>query len=327
MNASYRRASLALVAGTLAAALGTLPALAQEYPTHEIHAVCSFAAGSGADILVRYYSDKLAKLSGRPVIVENRAGALGVIGTDYAAKAKPDGYTILVAPISSTLAAAPFLFKKLPYDPLKDFTAVAPISSLNFVVAVSGTSSIKSIAELVSYLKSKPDQGSYGIANNTGQVTGELSNEMTGLSTLYVPYTHATSALTDTISGEVDFMTYDITFLLPQARSGRVRILAVTSAARLTTLPDVPTMAESGFPGYDLAPWWGVVVPAGTPKPIVDKLAAWFNQITASEETHRFLENLATDPFPGSPESMAALIRTEIEQWGRYVRLAKIEPQ
>jgi tripartite-type tricarboxylate transporter receptor subunit TctC len=122
-------------------------------------------------------------------------------------------------------------------------------------------------------------------------------------------------------------MTYDITFLLPQARSGRVRILAVTSAARLATLPEIPTMAESGFPGYNLTPWWGVVVPAGTPKAVVDRLAAWFNQITASEETRKFLENLATDPFPGSPESMAALLQTEIEQWGKYVRLAKIEPQ
>jgi tripartite-type tricarboxylate transporter receptor subunit TctC len=114
---------------------------------------------------------------------------------------------------------------------------------------------------------------------------------------------------------------------VPQARAGRLRILAVTSATRRAALPDVPTMAESGFSGYDLAPWWGVVVPAGTPKPVVDKLAAWFNQITASEETQKFLGNLATDPFPGTPESMAALIKLEIEQWGRYVRLAKIEPQ
>jgi tripartite-type tricarboxylate transporter receptor subunit TctC len=135
------------------------------------------------------------------------------------------------------------------------------------------------------------------------------------------------SALTDLLGGEVDFMTYDVTFLISQVRSGRVRMLAITSAARLATLPEVPTMVESGFPGYDLTPWWGVVVPAGTPKPIVDQLAAWFNQITASDETRKFLENLATDPFPGSPESMAALIRVEIEQWGKYVRLAKIEPQ
>jgi tripartite-type tricarboxylate transporter receptor subunit TctC len=114
---------------------------------------------------------------------------------------------------------------------------------------------------------------------------------------------------------------------VPQVRAGRVRILAVTSATRRAALPDVPTMQEAGFAGYDLAPWWGVVVPAGTPRPVVEKLAAWFNQITASDETRKFLENLATDPFPGSPESMSALIRTEIEQWGKYVRLAKIEPQ
>jgi tripartite-type tricarboxylate transporter receptor subunit TctC len=150
---------------------------------------------------------------------------------------------------------------------------------------------------------------------------------MAGLKTTYVPYKQAMSSLTDLISGQVDFMTYDITFLLPQARSGRVRILAVTSATRLATLPEVPTMVESGFAGYDLTPWWGVVVPAGTPKPIVDQLAAWFNQITAAEETRKFLENLATEPFPGNSESMAALIRVEIDQWGKYVRLAKIEPQ
>ena len=135
------------------------------------------------------------------------------------------------------------------------------------------------------------------------------------------------SALTDAITGQVDFMTYDITFLVPQARAGRMRILAVTSATRLAPLPDVPTMAELGLPGYDLAPWWGVVVPPARPSPIVDKLAAWFNQITASEETQKFLENLGDRSLSRNPESMAALLRTEIDQWGRYVRLAKIEPQ
>jgi tripartite-type tricarboxylate transporter receptor subunit TctC len=133
--------------------------------------------------------------------------------------------------------------------------------------------------------------------------------------------------LSDLLGGEVDFMSYDVTFLMAQARAGRLRILALTSATRLSMLPEVPTMAESGFPGYDLTPWFGVVVPAGTPKTIVDKLAAWFNQISTSEETRKFLENVATEPFPGTSESMAALIKAESENWGKYVRLAKIEPQ
>ncbi len=320
-------ASLALAAGMLAAALATTPASAQEYPTHEIHAVCSFAAGSGADILVRYYSDKLAKLSGKPVIVENRAGALGVIGTDYAAKAKPDGYTIMVAPISSTLAAAPFLFKKLPYDPLRDFAAVAPISSLNFVVAVAGTSPIKSIAELTTFLKSKGDHGSYGIANNTGQVAGEVFKEMAGLKSVMIPYTTTAPAVTDLVGGRLDYVVSDATFMTSQARAGRVRILAVTGAKRSTALPDVPTMAEAGYPGYDISAWWGVVVPAGTPKPIIQRLAGWLAQINSTEETRKFLQNVSTDVLSGTPESMAELVKQDNERWSRYTKIAHIEPQ
>ena len=316
-----------------ALALALLPAAtpptaaAQDYPAREIRSICNFSAGSGADIVVRYYSDRLSKLAGRAVVVENKVGVQGNIATEYVARSKADGYTIMITPASSTLAAARHLFKQLPFDPDKDFTPVTTLAKLSFAIAVDAKSPVRTIAELTEHLRKKPGHGAYATGSNTGQVTGELYKEMAGLSTTYVPYKETMSALTDTISGEVDFMTYDVTFLVPQARGGRVRILAVTSATRLATLPEVPTMAESGFPGYDLAPWWGVVVPAGTPRPIVDKLAAWFNQITASEETHKFLANLATDPFPGSPESMAALIRTEIEQWGRYVKLAKIEPQ
>jgi tripartite-type tricarboxylate transporter receptor subunit TctC len=315
------------VLGLVFLSVAATPAVGQEYPAREIRSVCNFSAGSGADILVRYYSDRLSKLAGKAVVVENRPGVQGNLATEYVAHSKPDGYTIMITPASSTLAAARHLFKQLPFDPDRDFAPVTTLAKLSFAIAIDAKSPIRTIAELTEYLKRKPGHGHYATGSNTGQVTGELYKEMAGLSTVYVPYKQATSALTDTISGEVDFMTYDITFLLPQARSGRVRILAVTSAARLATLPEVPTMAESGFPGFDLTPWWGVVVPAGTPQPVVDKLAAWFNQITASDETRKFLENLATDPFPGSPESMAALIRIEIEQWGKYVRLAKIEPQ
>jgi tripartite-type tricarboxylate transporter receptor subunit TctC len=317
-----RALRLALLSSALAA-----PAAAQDYPAREIRSICNFSAGSGADIVVRYYSDRLSKLAGKAVVVENKVGVQGNIATEYVARSKADGYTIMITPASSTLAAARHLFKQLPFDPDKDFVPVTTLAKLSFAIAVDAKSPIKTVAELTEHLKKKPGHGAYATGSNTGQVTGELYKEMAGLRTTYVPYKQTMSALTDVIGGQVDFMTYDITFLLPQARSGRVRVLAVTSAARLGTLPDVPTMAESGFPGYDLTPWWGVVVPAGTPKPIVDKLATWFNQITASEETRSFLENLATEPFPGSPESMAALIRVEIDRWGKYVKLAKIEPQ
>jgi tripartite-type tricarboxylate transporter receptor subunit TctC len=303
------------------------PALAQEYPVREIRAICSFAAGSGGGILVRYYSDKISKLAGKPVIVENRVGAQGVIGTEHAARAKPDGYTILITPASSTLAAAPHIFKKLPYDPIKDFTAVAPISRLNFVVAVDGKSPIRSINELVAHLKKKPDHGSYGMGNNTGQVVGELFKEMAGLKTVQIAYKTSVQGITDLVGGQLDFLIWDATFMSGQARSGRLRLIAVTGATRSTALPDVATMAESGLAGYDITAWWGVVVPAGTPRPIVERLAGWINQINATEETRKFLYGVATDVLSGNPDEMAAMIKKDIERWRRYAALAKIEPQ
>ena len=318
---------VAAAACVLGAALCTAPAAAQEYPTHEIRAICSFAAGSGADILVRYYSDRIAKLAGKPVIVENRVGAQGVIGTEAAARAKPDGYTILIAPASSTLSGAPYLFKKLPYDPIKDFTPVAPITSLNFVVAVDGKSSVKTVADLIAELKKKSDNGSFGINNNTGQVAGELFKGMAGLKSERIPYTTTVQGITDMMGGRLDFMISDATFMTGQARAGRIRLIAVTGSKRSAALPDVPTMAEAGLAGFDISAWWGVVAPAGTPKPIVDRLASWIAQINATEETRAFLHNVSTDVLNGTPEQMAVMLKEDGERWARYVKLAKIEPQ
>jgi tripartite-type tricarboxylate transporter receptor subunit TctC len=311
----------------LAVLVPARPVAAQDYPAREIRSICNFAAGSGADILVRYYSERLAQVAGKPVIVENKVGVQGNIATEFVARAKPDGYTIMITPASSTLAAARYLFKQLPFDPDKDFAPVTTLARLSFAIAVDARSPIRTIAELTGRLKKKPGHGNYGTGSNTGLVAAELYKEMAGLGTTHVPYKAAPNALADLLGGEIDFMSYDVTFLVPQVRAGRVRLLALTSAARLSMLPEVPTMAESGFPGYDLTPWFGVVVPAGTPKAVVDKLAVWFNQISASEETRKFLENFATEPFPGTSQSMAALLAREIEQWGRYTRLAKIEPQ
>jgi tripartite-type tricarboxylate transporter receptor subunit TctC len=330
LHASFKQPASFAAALALSGALIGIPApyaQAQEYPSREIHAVCSFAAGSGADVLVRYYSDKIAKLAGKPVVVENRAGAQGIIGTEYAARAKPDGYTILVAPISSTLAAAPYLFKKLPYDPIKDFAPVAPISSLNFVFAVDSKSPVKTLQGLIAEMKKKPDNGSYGIANNTGQVAGEVFKEMSGLKSVLIPYTTTAPAVTDMIGGRLDYVVGDATFLTGQARAGRVRIIAVTGSKRSAALADVPTVAESGFPGFEVSAWWGVVVPAGTPQPIIDKLAGWIGQINAMEETRKFLHNVSTDVLNGTPQSMMALIKQDNERWARYTKLAKIAPQ
>jgi tripartite-type tricarboxylate transporter receptor subunit TctC len=308
----------------LCVSLAAGPLRAQDYPAREIRSICNFAPGSGADIIVRYYSEQLARLAGKPVIVENKPGAQGSIASAFVAKSAPDGYTIHITPASSTLAAAPHIFKQLPFDPIKDFASVTTINSLTFVVAVDAAKPINSVQELIQILKQKPGHGFYGTQSNSGQIAAELFKASTGLSTEYVPFKVTGDAFTNLLAGQIDFMSVDSTWAKSQPK---VRILAVTAAKRSSTMPEIPTLAEAGVPGVDVAPWWGVVVPAGTPRPIIDKLAAWFNQITASDATKQFLARAALDPFPGSPEQMAALLKSEVERWGGFVRLAKIERQ
>ena len=302
-------------------------AAAQEYPARDIRSICNFAPGSGADIIVRYYSEKLAKLAGKPVIVENKPGANGAIANADLARSKPDGHSIMITPASSTIAAAPYLFKNLPFNSEKDFTAVTTIASLSFVLMVDASKPVKTVDELVAHLKSRPNHGFYGTSNNTGVIAAELFKQAAGLKTTYAPYKQNTQALTDLLQGTVDFLSYDATWAASQAKGGRVRILAATAAKRSVAFPDVPTLAELGYGKNDVTPWWGVVVPAGTPKPIVDKLAGWFNQISAEKDTQQFLARAAFDPFPGSPEQMAKLLKDDAARWKGYVELAKIEPQ
>jgi tripartite-type tricarboxylate transporter receptor subunit TctC len=313
------------LSGTLA--LTASPALAQQYPTHEIHSICNFAVGTGADILVRYFSDRLGKAIGKPVIVDNKPGAQGNIATEALVKSKADGYTIMITPGSSTLAAAPYLSKSLPFDPLRDIQPVTTVAKLNFAFAVRADNPARTIQELRDNLKKKPDHGSWGTSNNTGQVSGELFKAASGLKSLFVPYKASSQALTDLLSGQLDFMVFDATFLSTQMKGGKIRLLSMTGATRTAALPDVPTMQELGFKGYDVTPWWGVVVPAGTPRPIVDRLETLFNQIVKSDETRQYLARVATDPLPGNQKMMAAMVRTDMERWKSWVKLAKIEPQ
>ena len=297
---------------------------AQEYPAREIRSICNFAPGSGADIIVRYYSDQLARLAGKPVVVENKPGAQGSLASAFVAKSAPDGYTIHITPASSTLASAPHIFKQLPYDPLKDFAPVTTINSLTFVIAVDASKPFRNVSDLITHLKSKPGHGFYGTQSNSGLIAAEWLKSQTGLETVSVPFKVTGDAFANLLSGQIDFMSVDSTWAKGQSK---VRILAVTAAKRAGTMPEIPTLAESGVPGVDVAPWWGVVVPAGTPRPIIDRLAGWFNQITASEETRQFLARAAFEPVPGSPEQMSELLKKDAARWKGYVELAKIEPQ
>jgi tripartite-type tricarboxylate transporter receptor subunit TctC len=301
-------------------------AQAQDYPAREIRSICNFAAGSGADIVVRYYSERLSRVAGKPVVVENKPGAQGAVANDYVAKSRPDGYTILITPASSTIAAAPHIFKQLSFDPQKDFAPVTTLLTLSFTIAVDAASPVHTVGELVARLKAKPGNGFYGTQSNSGQIAAELFKEKTGLATVYVPFKITGDAFANLLSGAIDFMSVDSTWAAPMHPS-RVRILAVTSAKRNPSLPEVPTLEELGLKDFDVSPWFGVLVPAGTPRPVIDRLAGWFNQINADAETQQFLARQAAVAFPGTPESMAALLKTETERWGRYVKLAKIQPQ
>ena len=304
----------------------TTKAGAQDYPAREIRSICNFAPGSGADIVVRYYSDALAKLAGRPVVVDNKPGAQGLLASDFVAKSRPDGYTLMITPASSTLASAPHLFRKLPFDPVKDFDSVTTLLTLSFTITVDAAGPLRSVQDLVAHLKSKPGEGFYGTQSNSGQIAAELFKAKLGLKTTYVPFKVTGDAFTNLLGGNIDFMSVDSTWSATM-HPARVRILAVTSAKRNSSLPDIPTLAELGLKDFDITPWWGVVVPAGTPRPVIDRLAGWFNQIGAQPETRQFLARQAADPFPGNPDSMAALMKADVERWGRYVKLAKIEPQ
>jgi len=302
-------------------------ATAQDYPSKEIHALCNYGPGSGADVIVRFYSDRLSKLAGKPVVVENKVGANGMIATDALAKSRPDGYTLLITPAASTIAAAPYVFKSLPFDTQKDFQPVTTIATVAFVLLVDASKPYKSLDELVKFLKARPGEGFYGAQSNSGVISAEIFKAKAGLKTTYTPYKANAQALTDLLQGNVDFLAYDATWAAAQAKGGKVRILASAAGERSSTLPEVPTLTELGYGGGDVSPWWGVVVPAGTPRAVVERLAGWFNQITAAADTKQFLFNQAFDPLPGSPDQMQALLKTAAVRWKGYAELAKITPQ
>jgi tripartite-type tricarboxylate transporter receptor subunit TctC len=316
----------ALASLTALAALMPAPGGAQDYPSREIYSVVNFGPGSGMDIMIRYYSAKLAELAGKSVIVVNKAGAQGNIATEYLVRSKPDGYTIMITPASATLAAAASLFKKLPFDPAKDIQPVVLLAKLEFVIAVDGKSSIRSISDLTQALKRKHGNGAYGTTSNTGIVSAELYEQRAGLQTNQVVY-KGNELFNDLHGGHLDFISMAPTSLAEPIRTGKMRGLAVTSSTRLGLLPEPPTMAESGFPDYDLIPWIGLVVPSGTPQPIVDKLAAWHRQINSTAETQEKLILFGMDPLEGDAAAMAARIKSDTEKWAAFVKLAKIVPQ
>jgi tripartite-type tricarboxylate transporter receptor subunit TctC len=242
------------------------------------------------------------------------------------AHAKPDGYTFMITPGFVTLSEVAFIFRQLPFDPVKDFDPVMLMAKFGFVLVVDAKNPVNTIADLTQALRRKPRNGAYGTFSNTGIVAAELYKAKTGLATNQVFYSSMFENLADLYGGQTDFATLDPAVALELLHVGKLKALAVTSVARLGALPNVPTMQEAGIADYDISPWVGLVVPAGTPPPITDKLAAWHRQIGATEDAKKTLLTFGMDPLNGDGAAMAALIRRDIARWARFVKLGKIAP-
>jgi tripartite-type tricarboxylate transporter receptor subunit TctC len=297
-------------------------ASAQEFPSQDIHLICGFPPGSGADIFVRYFGEKLRPIAGRNVIVENKVGANSNIATEYVARAKPDGHTLYPF-AGTTVAATVHLYKNPPVDVGKALQVAATTSNLAFMLVVDVNSPYKTVAELTAAMKKKGAEASYAVAANPGVIMGALYKNAAGLEAVEVQYRSAPDSLGELASGKLDYGCHDPIFALAQARQNRLRILAVSTSERLQATPDVPTMKESGIP-MDLNLWWGVMLNAQTPKPIVDKINGWFSEIVKTEETRKFLALSGADPMIRTPEQANAMFQQAIKEWGDYVRIAKI---
>jgi tripartite-type tricarboxylate transporter receptor subunit TctC len=321
-----RRIWNALTAAFVIAALTGVTARA-EYPDRPIRLVVGFAAGGGADILVRYFGEKLAALSGATVVVENKPGAAGNLATDAVAKARPDGYTILLT-ASSTLAGNVHIYKSLPFEPIKDLTPITTLAELGFVIAVNPElTPVKDVKELGELLKGKGGKVTYGVATTTAQACAELFRAAAGFEGTSVSYKASAQALSDVAAGQINFACADSLFALGQEKAGKVKLLAVTTTHRLSALSHVPTFQEGGFASVVVAPWWAAYVPAKTPPDVARKLAGWLDQIVASPETKEFLARQATEPLIGSAALAQEKLAADLKAWAEIVKIAKIEPQ
>ena len=327
---NLRRA--ALVSGLAMLAAWPLATLAQgAYPSRPIRIVVPFPPGGSPDILARTIGQKITEATGAAVVVENVPGAGGSIGADRVAKAAPDGYTLLMGHIG-TLAFTPSIYPQLPYDPVKSFAPVAWVARVPNVMAVNPALPVKNVAELVAYLKARPGQVNYGSGGNGS--AAHLAVEYFKLATqtfiVHVPYRGTVPSVTDAVAGQVQMVFTGAPAIIPMAKAGKLRAIAVSSARRLEALPDVPTMAESGLPGlahFDADQWYGVVAPAGTPAPVVQKLNQVINASLSSPEVSARLRSEGAFANPATPEAFGQLIQKEIARWRPVVANAGIRAE
>jgi putative tricarboxylic transport membrane protein len=298
-----------------------------EYPERVVRIELGFPAGGGADILARWYADKLQKLSGGNFIVENKVGASGNLALDAAARARPDGMTLLLASTVTTAGNAS-VFKEMPLDVRKDIVPIVGFAETPFVLCVAPDSPINSVADLTAFIKSKGGKATYGSATTSALASTVIYLQAGGTTATYVGYKATPTAIQDLSGHQIDFAFADVIFAMGQAKQGRIKILATASDIRSPALPDVPTLKElTGAKTGDIVALWGVWVPAGTPKDIFDKLAKWTNDITRSSETQKFLIDQGATPWVATPEEYKKKFEIALKAWADAVKLANIEAQ
>jgi tripartite-type tricarboxylate transporter receptor subunit TctC len=314
--------SLRMMALSLLCASGA--ALTQDYPSKPIRMIVGFPPGGGTDVMARLVTPKMTEAWGQQVVIDNRAGATGIIGTDLVAKAVPDGYTLLMGHVA-TNAIAWSLFAKLPFDPAKDFAPITRVSSVPHLLAVHPSLDVRTVKELIAFAKAKPGQLTFPSAGNgsTPHLAGEIFKTMTGVNMVHVPYKGTGQSLQDLLGGQVQVAFDTTAAVITYVKAGRLRPLAVTTVKRIASLPEVPTVAESGVPGYEVTTWYGLFAPAGTPPAVVRKVFTETARIVRLPDVKERLDGMGTEETTNaSPEEFAALVKSDIAKYAKVVKAA-----
>lgn len=313
------------VAGEVWAQAAPQQAPGAAYPTKAVRLVVPFPAGGGADFIARLFAPKLNEAFGQPVVVENRPGGSTIIGGDVVAKAPPDGHTLFMA--TFTNAVNPSLHPKMPWDINRDFAPVSLLSTVSYTLVVHPSLPVKSTKDLVAFAKARPGQLNFASAGNgsPGHLAGELLNTLAQLKMVHVPYKGAVPALTDVIAGQVPITFGNNIASLPHIKTGRLRALGVTSAARSRLMPDVPTMIEGGLPNFIVVGWYGIFTTAGTPQTSIARLHGELARIVREPDVQRRLSSDGSDPIGSSPAELASFIRAEVDKWSKVVKSAGLQ--
>ncbi len=325
VNSYLRRPALGLLLSAVLLLGASGPVFAQDYPTKPIRLIVPAPAGGGTDILARVVGQGLTARWGQPVVIDNRGGASGMIAAELALKAPADGYTLLMV-YSGVLTVNPSMFKNIPYDPIKDFIPVAMVADVPNILIVHPSVEAGSVADLIKLAKAKPGQLNYASSGNgvSNHLSMELFKMMAGVDVVHIPYKGGAPAMQDLMGGQVQLMFNNLVEALPHVESGRLRALAIATAKRSPAAPNLPTIAETGLPGYETSLWYGVVAPTGTPKAIVDKLNEAIRQVKQTPGVKDRLAKMGADPTDYSPADFAALVKQEMEKWGKVVKEANI---